>query len=464
MASKQDILSAIKHLDVFLKVPALKGAEVRLNKNGRPFVYAGGFNLVFQLSQGSKKWAFRVWHVPMGELKDRYLAISRYLTKSNLNYFADFIYDEKALLVDGELKDTVRMEWIDGIVLKDYIEKNLSDRAKLEQLANDFLVMTEDLKENKISHGDLQEGNIIIDNSGKIKLVDYDSICIPEIEGQAALVTGLKGYQHPSRFNSNEASLKADYFSGLIIYLSILGIAAKPELWDKYQVKNTQYLLFTEIDFENIESSQIFLDLKGCSTLVDSLLLILIQYLKTSHFTELKPLIDYLRPPEILKFEVDKYAIIQGVEVKFRWEVVNATKIVISPEIGEVDNVGEYSLKPENHKFTISADGFFETVQKELFLKSFPAPTIESLYVPTPNFSSKGSINHISLQTPSIKMSLPQLGFSKSFHFSIPLNTVNTYNGNINKIKPQYEQRFDFWGISKALDRVKEIVNRYIIQ
>jgi hypothetical protein len=156
MVSKQEILTAIKNLDLFLKVPELKGATARINKNGNPFVYVGGFNMVFQLTHNLKKWAFRVWHVPMGENKDRYLAISKYLSKTKLYYFADFIYDENGLLVNGELTDTIRMEWLDGVLLKDYIENNLTNKLKLEALANEFLEMSKTLRKNKISHGDLQ--------------------------------------------------------------------------------------------------------------------------------------------------------------------------------------------------------------------------------------------------------------------------------------------------------------------
>jgi serine/threonine protein kinase len=290
MANKQDIITAIKNLDLFLKIPELKGAKPRLNNNGSPFAFAGGFNMVFQLVHNAKKWAFRVWHVPMGENKDRYVAISKYLKNSKLLYFADFIYDENGLLVNGDLTDTIRMEWLNGILLKDYIEKHLNDKEKLESLANDFLEMTKTLRKAKISHGDLQEGNILIDDSGKIRLVDYDSICIPEIEGQKELVTGLKGYQHPSRFKNSKASLKADSFSELIIYLSILGIALKPELWEKYQVKDTCYLLFSETDFENIETSKIYSDLNGLSPLIDSLLTILKEYLLCAHYLDLKPI------------------------------------------------------------------------------------------------------------------------------------------------------------------------------
>jgi serine/threonine protein kinase len=433
MANKQDIITAIKNLDLFLKIPELKGAKLRLNKNGSPFAFAGGFNMVFQLVHNTKKWAFRVWHVPMGENKDRYLAISKYLTNSKLPYFADFIYDENGLLVNGELTDTIRMEWLDGILLKDYIEKHLNDKAKLESLANGFLEMTKTLKEAKISHGDLQEGNILVDDSGKIRLVDYDSICIPEIEGQKELVTGLKGYQHPSRFKNSKASLKADYFSELIIYISILGIASKPELWEKYQVKDTCYLLFTETDFENIETSKIYFDLKGTSSLIDSFLTILKEYLLTSNYLDLKPFTDYLLPPEILSFQANKEVVLEGIEVEFSWIVENAVSVRIEPEIGNVSTNGKHSFKPQSHFYKLIAEGHFESSEKLLDLKLFPTPLIETIFVAAPIFN-ESTILHIQFpKFPQVDISINNIqnGIELSeqkFHTSLPNFNLTTFD------------------------------------
>ena len=111
--SKQDIITAIKNSETFLRVPELQGAKPRLNKNGSPFAFVGGFNMVFQLEHQNKKWAFRVWHVPMGEHTNRYRKISKYLSEKKLPYFADFIYEEKGILVNGNLLDTIRMEWLE---------------------------------------------------------------------------------------------------------------------------------------------------------------------------------------------------------------------------------------------------------------------------------------------------------------------------------------------------------------
>jgi hypothetical protein len=437
MPSTQDIITAVKNLNVFLKISELEGAKPRLNSKGSPFVFTGGFNMVFQLVHNAKKWAFRVWYVPMGENKDRYLAISKYLTNSKLPYFADFIYDEKGLLVNGELMDTIRMEWLEGILLKDYIEKYLNDKPKLESLADNFLEMTKSLKEAKISHGDLQEGNILVDDSGKIRLVDYDSICIPEIEGQLELVTGLKGYQHPSRFKNSKASLKADYFSELIIYISIIGIASKPELWDKYQVKDTQYLLFNETDFENIESSQIYSDLKDISPLIDNLLTILKNYLSILNYLDLNSFTDYFLPPKILSFQANKDVILKGVEVEFSWVIENAVSALIEPEIGKVSTNGKHSFKPQSQIYKLVAQGHFESSENSLVITLFPTPLIQSIFVPAPKISDELKIeidlpkfpninlaiteikNGIRLDTSNLKIEIPNFNTGKIEHIKL---------------------------------------------
>jgi hypothetical protein len=428
MANKQDIITAIKNLDIFLKVPELKGSTVKLNKNGSPFVYTGGFNMVFQLTKGIKKWAFRVWHVPMGETKKRYQAISKYLIEKNLPYFADFIFDEKGILVNGDLIDTIRMEWLDGDLFKKYIETNLNNKSSLDNLADNFVKMSQDLRDNKISHGDLQEGNILVTKSGEIKLVDYDSICIPEIEGQKELVTGLKGYQHPSRFQGGKASLKADYFSELIIYISIKAIAEKPELWDKYQVKDTQYLLFSENDFENFETSNIYSDLKGINLKTDKLLSILIEYLKIDNYTELNPFQSYLLPPEIILFKTDKDILIEGGEITLEWKVSNAIEVEINNEIGKVKTSDSLTLKPKDkYNYILKAIGFNETIEKEIEIKVFPTPIIKSIQIPIPTFEKTTNMNITLPQFPNIELGINKIESSVNVNIK-PINQLPEFN------------------------------------
>lgn len=464
MANKQDILTAIKNLDVFLKVPALKGAKARINKNGNPFVYVGGFNMVFQLTHKSKKWAFRVWHVPMGENEERYFKISKYLTSKKLPYFAEFIYDEKGILINGELVDTIRMEWLDGLLFKEYIEINLNNTLVLTSLADNFLKMCQDLRDNQISHGDLQEGNILVTKNGEIKLVDYDSICIPEIEGQEEFVTGLKGYQHPSRFKGGKASLKADYFSELVIYISILAIAEKPELWTKYQIKDTQYLLFSENDFEDLETSAIYKDLFGLSLKIDKLLAIILEYLQTELYTDLKPFPIYLKPPIITVFTSDKDVLIQGSEINLTWEVENALKVSINNGVNEVEHSGSITLKPQdNFEYTLKAIGFNETVVRKLDIKVFPTPIIKSIQVPIPIFEKTTNLEVNLPEFPQIELGINNfsnnlnLNFDSSINSSfeeIEFNTLDKNFSSLNEKKGGLKQIFQAINNNKIISKI----------
>jgi serine/threonine protein kinase len=375
MSNTQDIITAVKNLDVFLKVQELKGAKPRLNSNGNPFVFTGGFNMVFQLDHQNKKWAFRIWHVPIGENKDRYRKISKYLSEKKLPYFADFIFDEKGILVNGKLMDTIRMEWLEGKLLKEFIEDNLSNKAKLTKLANELFEMFKTLRENKISHGDLQEGNILIDSSGKLKLVDYDSVCIPEIEGQKELVTGLKGYQHPSRFKKSEASLKADYFSELIIYLSILALSENSKLWEKYKVKDTSYLLFSESDFEDFENSEIYNDLQKLSGSIKSLVKILKEFISESNYLNLKGFEHYLIPPQIINFRTNKQEILQGESIELSWIVENADTIRLNNGIGSVTGKNTIHITTnESVIYRLISENIFGKTEKEINITVLPHP------------------------------------------------------------------------------------------
>jgi len=466
MANKQDIITAIKNLDLFLKVPALQGAEVRYNKNGNPFAYVGGFNMVFQLKKDNEKWAFRVWHVPMGDTKKRYQSISKYLAEKKLSYLADFIFDEKGILVNGELLDTIRMKWLDGMLFKEYVEKYINNPKVLEKLADDFAIMCKDMRYNKISHGDLQEGNILVTEKGEIKLVDYDSICIPSIDGQKELVTGLKGYQHPSRFLGSKASLKADYFSELVIYLSIKCFAINPKLWVKYQVKDTQYLLFTENDFIDFTNSNIYNDINGLSKEIDKLLFILNEFLNTSNYLNLKPFPSYLLPPEIITFTSDKKTLINGIPIILKWEVLNAYKIEFNNGIGIVPSKGTKQLYPkDNIIIKLTAFGYSGSINKEIFISVFPTPVLKTLFVSSPNFNQQLELK---INTPKFNYTPSQINkidFSfkqkrKEFEPIEYINKIIIPLNEIKRIKKELDQETLWYKISLIYGKIKKRITQ----
>jgi len=105
------------------------------------------------------------------------------------------------------------------------------------------------------AHGDLQHGNILINKSGELVVIDYDSMYVAELKGLPDNVKGLPGYQHPARQKNKAISPKLDYFSESVIYTSLVVYSEMPQLWNKY--KDTEDLLFSKEDFLNPNQSEI---------------------------------------------------------------------------------------------------------------------------------------------------------------------------------------------------------------
>lgn len=230
-----------------------------------PMFYPGGFGVVFPLQNSTgHKYAFRVWHKEIAGIKERTNKIATYLQGLNLPYFVEFDFVSGGLTVeeeDGEQTvDTVRMDWVEGDNLHDFISNAKKDesvdvfKSTMRTLAANFKKMYKDLHRVEISHGDLQHGNVVIQDDLSIKLVDYDSVYVPTIQGEQQITSGLTGYQHPLRkIRSDTAAPYDDYFSELIIYSGLLILSIMPELWpdDEDELDNFSFL-FTENDFNNI--------------------------------------------------------------------------------------------------------------------------------------------------------------------------------------------------------------------
>ena len=249
--------------------PALKGGNPRRGANNYLMVYSGGFSTVFPVEVLSNTYALRCWIADIGDAETRYKEISNYLKQCRLPYFVDFAYVPEGIWVNGIKYPITRMEWAEGKTLCDFIKQNLQDTRCLKTAALEFQKMVAALHTHQISHGDLQDGNILLKRNGpniKIKLIDYDSLFVPALRGQPDNIVGLPEYQHPQRIaGGGGANQKMDYFSELVIYLSLLALAAKPDLWSQFGDRTEKGLLFTVEDFKNPDQSDVFQELENLS-------------------------------------------------------------------------------------------------------------------------------------------------------------------------------------------------------
>jgi serine/threonine protein kinase len=239
--------------------------------------------------------------------------------------------------------------------------------------------LIKELHSHSVSHGDLHHENIIVQKNGDIQLIDYDSICIPSLEGKSEFINGKGGYQHPSRFTSSQCTIKADYFSELVIYLSVLAIAENPALWIAYNIADTEYFLFSPADLAEFDKSKIKKDLLLLSPKIQGLVLILEDYLKEKNYLGLVPFDKYLKQPKIIRFDFDpKYhEIIEGEEVIFEWETQDAKEVSING-IGIVSFTGfcKQSIT-KTGIFQLEAKGYFGQVKSDpVSIEVYPLPVI----------------------------------------------------------------------------------------
>ena len=249
--------------------PSLKGG-----KPGKGM--SGGFSRVYPVNIGSKTFALRCWIRDVGDAKSRYEKISAYLKQVGLPYFVDFEYVPEGILVNGVKYPITRMEWASGLPLRAFIEQNLQNADVFSTVATEFQKMVAALHAHEISHGDLQDGNILLRRNGAqvdIKLIDYDSVFVPTLRGYPdSGIVGLPEYQHPQRIAGvGQTGEKVDYFSELVIYLSFLSLAEKPELWNQFKDSTGDGLLFSADDFKNPDTSGVFGELEKLSAEVREL-------------------------------------------------------------------------------------------------------------------------------------------------------------------------------------------------
>lgn len=290
MPTIPSIRTSVENQNVLVLDEHAKNGVFRRDARGRLIAYTGGFSVVFPYETANgEKWAFRCWHVDVNNSKRRYEIISDAIHQAQLDFLCGFEYTEKGINVEGKIYPTTRMRWIEGITIKDYICQNRNSKQLLKELADKFLAMTRSMHSRSLAHGDLQHGNILVGKDHRLYLVDYDSFYCAELQDEADNVTGLPDYQHPARITNKSISEKLDYFSELIIYLSILAIAESPALIDKYKVEDADRLLFSKEDFADIKNAAIYKDIYSLGNHFQDMLVVLEEYLCHRSIDDLVP-------------------------------------------------------------------------------------------------------------------------------------------------------------------------------
>jgi hypothetical protein len=240
-----------------------------------PLYFPGGYACVFKYESPllNKFWAVRCFLQSVPNVAAHYSKVSQRLPSIPCRkYFIDFKFkDEGIRIVDNnQIYPIVKMEWANGEDLRSFISKNLNDGLKLESLADAWVEMSRELKKANIAHGDIQHGNVLVDDSAnlKLKLVDYDSLYFGSdgntIDNE---IHGYPEYQHPLRTSLKKQCLEMDFFPQLVVYISLQALIIDSSLWQQYNLDNAdRRLLFEASDFQDPDNSNVLQHLSKLSS------------------------------------------------------------------------------------------------------------------------------------------------------------------------------------------------------
>ncbi|MET0624667.1 MAG: hypothetical protein ABW250_16945 [Pyrinomonadaceae bacterium] len=236
--------------------PSLKLMMPAVDRLGMPLVTSGQFAYVFKLNPAAagEALAVRCFRGFLGDRGDRYRALDAHLGEHHIPALPRFKYMRDGILVAGQRYPVLVMEWVEGPTLDVYLDEAVGRREALLHLADEWVGLVAALRAAGIAHGDLQHGNIIVERGGRLRLVDLDGMYVPALEGFRASEVGHQHYQHPAR-DPGHFSLDTDNFSALVVYLSLVALAERPELWREHHDEN---LIFTRADFTDPDASALF--------------------------------------------------------------------------------------------------------------------------------------------------------------------------------------------------------------
>ncbi len=227
------------------------------DRMGLPKPISGNFASVYEMKCAGAQYAARCFlraDLDQGRAA-RYAKIDQYLRDVGLPYTVAFEYLARGIRVRGEWYPILKMEWLAGDTLDVFVRKNRLDSALMCELSRQFLQLTIDLRSSSIAHGDLQHGNILVVDEN-LRVIDYDGMYVPGLEGLPSEEIGHRNYQDPRRTTADFGP-DLDNFSAWVIFLSLLAVSRQPGLWDTLN-GGEECLLFRQEDFENPQSSMAF--------------------------------------------------------------------------------------------------------------------------------------------------------------------------------------------------------------
>ena len=314
--------------------------------------------------------------------------------------------------------------------------------------------------------GDLKPENIKVKPNGLISIIDLDSCQVSE-NGKVLFQSKMNTpeYNPPEQSNGTKDISWDLFIMGVIFYKLLLGIhpftGTNQAPYDQYntpgqKIKHGLFPFGSKRQFFKVIPTRH----QGFNTLPKVTQQLFLEcFDKGIYRPEKRPeastwVVFLTSKPKIVFFKTSRDTIISGVEITLSWHIQGAEHIEINSGIGQVGDIGSITLKPEaNQHFKLKAKNLFGISEKEVWIKTFPTPILESLTVPAPDFSSRVTLNPTTITPPKIDLSIKL----ESYTTNRPV--IPNLSDSIEKIRPQYPKKSKTPGLSKFFEVFRQKLN-----
>jgi hypothetical protein len=261
-----DYNAAVQNPRLCFRDDDLRQGQAASDLFGLPRPHSGNFADVYQIQDTrGQSWAVKCFTRPVAGLHPRYQAISEHLRQAQRAFMVEFHFLDEGICIRGQWYPLVKMRWVEGFRLNEFIREQLNKPVLLERLAQMWVRLAQELRDASMAHGDLQHGNVLLVPGSKssslaLKLIDYDGMFVPALAEQPSGEVGHPNYQHPRRLREGGYGPDMDRFAHLLIYTALRCLrVGGEELWQRYD--NQENLLFREEDFRQPGKSRLLREL-----------------------------------------------------------------------------------------------------------------------------------------------------------------------------------------------------------
>lgn len=135
--------------------------------------------------------------------------------------------------VKGETGITVLEEYIDGQTVGEYLSDNFFTENGVRSVILSLCKALGFLHQHKIIHKDIKPENVMIDNSGTVKLIDFDAARIYKLyQSKDTKILGTTGYAAPEQYGLNQTDERTDIYAlGVLMNVMLTGEPPQRKLY-----------------------------------------------------------------------------------------------------------------------------------------------------------------------------------------------------------------------------------------